>query len=510
MGRLRLHRRLFNVLMENQASAPSDTTAPTVAITSTETSPSAVLPVPIAFALSEVSIDFAVGDLTLAGCTVTNFAGSGTSYTCQATPTTPNGTFTIDIAANAFHDAAGNGNTAATQFSFTSSAFVLADDFTDTLSAGFVNGTNATPTGGARVAVDTGNRVSVGSSLAVFAAGAVGGGDPGLWYSIQARAAGKALLAQITPATATDNSIVGYNVAQTGVNIDGLLFRSSSGDLAIRNNAAALNVGVYAATSYLLAVIMRATGMHYLIKGGAFTEWTLLYSSKFASSDLYPSLAAAGTTTPGGFTCDSIHIPTSALTFTPIASDAFTRTDGAIGNTGGGGSEESGGTGKAWTAQKGTWAISTNKPVCSALADSVGIVTVDAGTPNVMVEELATRIAGTSGLCLRYTDANNYIKCVHNGTNLQVVEVVAGTPNTLINAAATYVGNNGRMIVSLNGTALRAYYNDILIGVATTAIATGNNHGLFTDDTGATFDNFVIWAKGNGDEYASLDNYINP
>ena len=123
-----------------------------------------------------------------------------------------------------------------------------------------------------------------------------------------------------------------------------------------------------------------------------------------------------------------------------------------------------------------------------------------------MVELVATRTAGTSGQCLRYTDSSNYIKAVHNGTNLQVIEVVAGTPNTLINAAATY-GAAFRNIISLNGNKVRAYYNDAFIGAeATTAITTGNSHGLFTDDTGATFDNFVVWAKGNGGEYEGVFN----
>lgn len=110
----------------------SDTTPPTVTIASTETSPSPLIVIPMTFTLSEVATDFAVGDITVgAGGSIGNFAGSGKNYTADLTVTTPLATITVDVAANAFHDGAGNGNTAATQFSMTSSLAVW-DTFTGT------------------------------------------------------------------------------------------------------------------------------------------------------------------------------------------------------------------------------------------------------------------------------------------------------------------------------------------------------------------------------------------
>lgn len=95
-----------------------DTTAPTVAITSAESQPAtAATPIPIVFALSEPSADFALEDITIANGTGDNFAGSGASYTCDVTPDGSGLPITVDVAADAFHDAAGNGNEAATQFS---------------------------------------------------------------------------------------------------------------------------------------------------------------------------------------------------------------------------------------------------------------------------------------------------------------------------------------------------------------------------------------------------------
>lgn len=115
-------RQMVTVLM----SGVSDTTAPTVAITCAQTSPTAVTPLNFTFTLSEVSTDFAIGDITVGNGTASNFAGSGTSYTCDVTPTVF-GAITVDVAANSFHDVAGNGNVAATQFSITHDLAVYTD-----------------------------------------------------------------------------------------------------------------------------------------------------------------------------------------------------------------------------------------------------------------------------------------------------------------------------------------------------------------------------------------------
>jgi hypothetical protein len=122
-------RRRFINLIANQGG---DTTAPTVTITCTQTGPTATSPLNMTFTLSEVSTDFALADITVAGGTEGNFAGSGMSYTCDITPTAT-GTLTVDVAAGTFHDAAGNENTAATQFTISIVANVLSLNGTSAL-----------------------------------------------------------------------------------------------------------------------------------------------------------------------------------------------------------------------------------------------------------------------------------------------------------------------------------------------------------------------------------------
>ena len=96
-----------------------DTTHPTVTITSTATSPTNVSPIPITATFSEDVTGFVVGDITVGNGTAGNFvAVSGTVYTFAVTPAA-GGVVTVDIAADVAQDAAGNGNTAATQFSIT-------------------------------------------------------------------------------------------------------------------------------------------------------------------------------------------------------------------------------------------------------------------------------------------------------------------------------------------------------------------------------------------------------
>jgi hypothetical protein len=88
-------------------SGPSDTTAPTATLASSalDLVNGAIT---VTATLSEESTDFDDSSLTLVNCTA-GVAGSGTSYTLTITPTA-DGTFTVQVAAGGFHDAAGNAN----------------------------------------------------------------------------------------------------------------------------------------------------------------------------------------------------------------------------------------------------------------------------------------------------------------------------------------------------------------------------------------------------------------
>lgn len=98
-----------------QLSVTYDATAPTVAITSSASGTvGGAFPITVTF--SEAVTGFAVGDIAVGNGAASNFAAtSGSVYTATITPAA-DGTVTVDIAANAATDTAGNASTAATQF----------------------------------------------------------------------------------------------------------------------------------------------------------------------------------------------------------------------------------------------------------------------------------------------------------------------------------------------------------------------------------------------------------
>ena len=92
-----------------------DEIKPSVAVTSSSTSPTDDNPVRLNLAFSEDVTGFVIGDITVTGGTANNFSGNGKNYTVDVIPAAA--TVKIDVAANVAQDAAGNGSTAATQFS---------------------------------------------------------------------------------------------------------------------------------------------------------------------------------------------------------------------------------------------------------------------------------------------------------------------------------------------------------------------------------------------------------
>ncbi|WP_311567953.1 tandem-95 repeat protein [Photobacterium arenosum] len=99
-----------------QLSIAVDTVQPTVNISSNKTALKQGETATLTFTLSESSSDFAAGDVIVSGGALTNFTGSGASYSATFTPDA-NSTAgaTVNVAAGVFTDAAGNANTAASQ-----------------------------------------------------------------------------------------------------------------------------------------------------------------------------------------------------------------------------------------------------------------------------------------------------------------------------------------------------------------------------------------------------------
>jgi hypothetical protein len=95
-----------------------DSVQPTVAFSSAAANPTNTSPIPVTVTFSESVTGFIAGDITTSNGTVSNFAGSGSTYTFDLVPS-GQGLVTANLAAGVAQDAAGNGNTAAMQFSRT-------------------------------------------------------------------------------------------------------------------------------------------------------------------------------------------------------------------------------------------------------------------------------------------------------------------------------------------------------------------------------------------------------
>ena len=233
--------------------------------------------------------------------------------------------------------------------------FLLNDEFNNNRAAGAVNGTSAEPTGGTRTVTDTNGKLSItAGGVLNFATGGSAAGNPGLWYPSLISSTGKILTGSITPSSG--QFFFGQDSNQTSYAYDYFYFAGSS-SLRVSQATAEIEIGGFTlGNNYQLAMIKRAAGNYFFIKGGAFTNWTLAWIASVGGT-AYPSIGAYNTSAVG--TADNIRIPTSTWLPTPLAYDTFTRADGAIGSSETTGPDSQTTPSLAWTGG----AISSNKNV---------------------------------------------------------------------------------------------------------------------------------------------------
>ncbi|MGK4567508.1 beta strand repeat-containing protein [Flavobacterium sp. 3HN19-14] len=101
-----------------QLSRTFDNTQPTVSMTSAAGNPTNTAAIPVTVTFSESVTGFDSSDISPGNGSISGFSGSGASYSFTLTASS-NGTVTANIVGGIAFDAAGNGNTAAAQFSRT-------------------------------------------------------------------------------------------------------------------------------------------------------------------------------------------------------------------------------------------------------------------------------------------------------------------------------------------------------------------------------------------------------
>ena len=267
-----------------QFSITADLTSPTVIITSTAADPINGAFTTI-FTFSEAVTGFAIGDITVANGTASNFASTSTTvYTALITPTI-DGAVTVDVTTNVAQDAATNGNTAATQFSITA-------DLTEPTVV--ISSTAANPINGAFTTTFT-----FSESVTGFAVGdiTVGNGTASNFTSTSATVY-TALITPTVDGAVTVN--VAANVAQ---------------DAATNGNVAATQFSITADLTNP-TVLISSTAADPI--NGAFTA-TFTFSEAVTGFAIGDITVANGTTT--NFTSTSASVYTALITPT---------TDGAV------------------------------------------------------------------------------------------------------------------------------------------------------------------------------------
>jgi hypothetical protein len=389
--------------------------------------------------------------------------------------------------------------------------YVIRDQFTTDRAAGSVNATDSEPGPGLRTVVDTNNKLSISDNAVQFASGGVGYGNPGITIPTAiTRSPGIILVGTLNVSTFSNTRLVWCTSNSSGNYTNwnhAIGLQTATTYLNIYENAGLnllVGTGVLS-TKYNLAIILRSTGAFYFIKGGTYSNWTLLYiSPSNNTATLYAWITHYSS---GVGKSTYLAIPNYKWTPTPLAyatfADAWGTTEGYAGDGGYG----AGGGGLTWVSQPGagsasagTWQTSGGKANASALDTGVALTTVDIGSADVYVQCDLVRAGGGVGNVIRYIDTNNYMYTIHDGTKFALNQRLAGSDSEVMSATATY-GDNRVGELHIQGNTARLYYNNVLTGTHATnaAFVSATKHGLYTSNTGNTFDNFKVWPLTSGE-----------
>jgi len=434
----------------------ADNIAPTVAITCTQTGPTATTPLNFTATFSETVTGFTSGDVTAAisGGTVTlsNFAGSGAVYTFDLAPSVA-GTMTVDIGAGVCVDGAGNGNVAATQFSIVTILMLFNDTFTTDDAAPIATPRTAEPGPGTATITDANSIMSLaGGKLVVNGTGVNNEGYSGPQTTRAAGLCAAITLAAVT--TGNTNVIAGWGNTAAGN------ARATTNIVAAGNNI--ISAASDGFTSGNLIVTLSFPHVRYSILQT--TGALEVIGDKFIWADL----TGTGNWYPG------VGVRANALNFTVDAMKVAILPS-------------------PWNSLTG---IATGNNQTPASGDSI---THDANGYIYFKWTCATNEVLI--INLRYTSDNDrwYIQCDQANSTMKIFEVVSGTATerasqarTWTNAtvyqiwifnnvlAANHIGVQARPINPANAAGTVLTYSSASSGaLLTTAKVTGFTTGAF-------------------------------
>ena len=292
-----------------------DTVAPTVAIGTDDGALKIGDVAHLTFTLSEASTTFTSGDVAVTGGTLSNFAGSGTSYTADFTPTLGSTTAaTVDVAAGVFTDAAGNDNTAATQLTMT--VDTVAPTVAITTIEGGDNTINAAEAAGG---IDIAGTTEAGASVDVNGVAAVVDGSGNWTVTLPAPGADGDLLVTATATdaagnTASDSTTLTVDTGALAVAITTI----EGGDNTI--NAAEAAGGIDIAGTTEIGASVNVNGVAAVVDGSG--NWTVTLPAPGADGPLLVTATATDAAANTGNTSTTLTVDTVAPTVAVTTDDA--------------------------------------------------------------------------------------------------------------------------------------------------------------------------------------------
>jgi lysophospholipase L1-like esterase len=315
------------------------------------------------------------------------------------------------------------------------SPYSFRDAFTSPNSAPLPSPRIADPGPGSGITlVDTESKLSIkGGKLQFTFATAQAWGDPCYLFTGLSRTAGRTLFGTITLQSITVACLIGWNANGTSNNgqaYGAVLFNAGSLNVRISLGSAP-QVGTYATyITYKCAIVLRAAGSFIFIKGGAFTNWTLLWVDRVDNqATVYP--------------CFSNKNNSGAV------KELFVRDiGGAFATLSGFATSYS--------------ATSTDGQSITATADGVFEHTITAATG--VDQEIR----------VRWTDDNNCIivRMAQAGSTIQVFSKVAGV-ETSLGSAQSQTWTNGTsytVVVVCSGTSIKTFVATVLKNSVTSAV----------------------------------------
>jgi len=229
-------------------------------------------------------------------------------------------------------------------------------------------------------------------------------------------------------------------------------------------------------------------GVSVYIKGGSFTNYTLLWKTSVGSAaNLYKALNSFDAT---ALYADNALAPISdkAAILQPVHLDTFTDTNGT--NI----TAHTPDVGGVATVVTGTFDIQSNMLNLTSVGADGGIC-VWSGEKDLFTHLKIQQAVGADGLIFRYSDINNFWLAQANGaTNrFELYEKQAGTYlrhsfNTITKAAG------GIISVRAVGSDINIYYDDVLtLSVTSTFNQTATGIGYRTATVGNKVDNLACW-----------------